>query len=318
MIRVAIIGLFLLTFNSIVGQVYKFTPKWKKGDQKNISVARTEKEFRNDIIVSDTTIYSEASIHVLKEDKENYTIEIIYENVALKAAIEFYDKLGEELKSYQNLKLIYQINKETAEYDLINSKEVKKFMDQSFDAITEILEEKVPDIAPLTGLFLKPVIDLFDSKENIEAYMESEIGYLLTPFNKNFQLGESISITETAENPFDPSHEVSSTVNLKLESVEKDIAIIQQEVVLDLSEFKEMIKKLMTEMNKSFEGNDSIMEVKKKELDDFDMNMINEQDITFDMNSTWVTKVFTTTAVTSADPKKGMRKKEIVSVVTIE
>src|SRR5690606_842461 len=109
---------------------------------------QVEREFEDDKLISDTTIYNEAKIKVLKDNKDSYSLEILMENQALRSAIELYDNLGEELKDYKDLKLIYSVNKETAESELLNWKEAQKFMNESFDQIIIVFEDKMPEMAP--------------------------------------------------------------------------------------------------------------------------------------------------------------------------
>ena len=111
----------LLTISTLgFGQDYNFKPQWTSGDIKQITITQVEREYEDDELISDTIIYNDARIKVLKENKDNYTLEILYENQALRAAQEFYDKLNEELKEYKDLKLIYSVNKVTAESELLN------------------------------------------------------------------------------------------------------------------------------------------------------------------------------------------------------
>lgn len=300
-------------------QEYNFKPQWTKGDIKQITITQNEKKYEDDELISDTTIYNDARIKVLKENKDYYTLEILYENQALRAAQEFYDKLNEELKEYKDLKLIYSVNKETAESELLNWEDAQQFMNNSFDQISTVLDEKSPDVAPFVGMVFMPIKEAFKSKENIEEYMEDNIGYILTPFNKNFKVGETITSTETAENPFNPMQEISATTLLTLESVDKEAktCTINQEVELDLTEFIEMIKSMMQKMSQSFGANDSITEEKSKEMDDFEIDIEKIQVITFDYQSTWVTKVVGTGIFSGIDPKKGIKKRKEVITTTI-
>jgi len=312
----------LLTISTLgFSQDYNFKPHWTTGDIKQITLTQVEREYEDDELMSDTTIYNDARIKVLKENKDIYTLEILYENQALRAAQEFYDKLNEELKEYKDLRLIYSINKATAESELLNWKDAQKFMNNSFDQISTVLDEKAPDVAPFIGMVFMPLREIFKSKENIEAYMEDNIGYILTPFNKSFKIGETITSTETGENPFNPMQEISATTLLTLESVNKEskTCTINQEVELDLSEFIEMMKGMMQKMSQSFGANDSITAEKSKEMDEFEMDIENLQVITFDYETTWVTKVVGTGIVSGTDPKKGIKtKKEVITTTIIK
>jgi len=305
---------------SVIGysQDYNFKPNWNKGDVKNVRINQVEQEYEDDVLISDTTIYNEARIEVLKSDKENYTLEILLENQALRTAIQFYDKLGDELKDYQDLKLIYSVNKESAESKLLNWKEAQKFMNNSFEQISTLLEKKAPEVAPSFNFAFMPLREIFKSKENIEAYMEDNIGYILTPFNKNFKVGQTITTNDKGENPFNPTQEMSAKTLLSLESVDSltKTCMIHQEVELDLTEFVEMMKGMMRKMSQSFGVNDSIAAIKSKEIDEFEMDIENLQVITFDLQTSWVTKVVGTGIISGTDPEKGIKTKKVVISTT--
>lgn len=318
-------GIFTISFLliSIFGysQDYNFKPQWKQGDVKAITIAQVERNYEDDKLISDTTIYNDARIEVLKDNKDSYTLEILMENQALRAAKEFYDKLGDDLLDYRDLKLIYSVNKVTAELELQNWEDAQKFMNNSFDQISSVLENKAPEVAPFIGMVFMPLKEIFKSRENIEAYMKDNIGYILTPFNKAFEVGQTITTTETGDNPFNPMQEISVTTLLTLESInqEENTCTINQKVELDLSEFIEMMKGMMQKMSESFGANDSITAEKSKEMDEFEMDIENLQVITFDYKTTWVTKVVGKGIVSGTDPKDGTKtKKEIITTTTIK
>lgn len=309
----------ILLSNFVISQNYNFKPQWKKGDVKTISISQSEKEYENDVLISDTIIYNEAKITVIKIQKEFYTLEVLFENQALRSAIEFYDKLGEELEEYQDLKLIFTVNKETAKTELQNWEETIEFMNNSFEQITSVIENKAPEVAPYISMMFRPLKQVFNSKENIEAYMMSFISYLFTPFNHEFKIGETITSFDTEDNPLNPMQQVSATTLLTLEQVDEksNNCIIKNEVVLDLSDFKEMMKDMMLKMASSFEENDSIAKNKAKEFGEFQMDMKNVQTITFNKQTTWVTKTVANSTFLMTDPQTGIGKKAETVITTI-
>jgi hypothetical protein len=300
-------------------QDYTFRPLWTKGDVKHVSMTQVEKEYEDDILIFDTTVYNEARITVLKENKTHYTLEILMENQALSKVKGFYDKLGEELKEYKNLKLIYSIDKETAEYELLNWKDAQKFMTNSLKQINKITKNKVPDSAPFIRLILMPLNEIFKSKENIESYMSSNIEYILIPFNTRFKIGETITKTKSQENPFNPRQEISETTLLTLESVNEGTktCIINKEVEVDLTEFIAMMNTMIQKMSKSFGENDSITTKKSLSIDEFEMDIENLQIITFDYETTWITRIEGKGLVLGTDPEKGIKTKNQVTTTMI-
>ena len=312
--------IFLFFILSVgISQEYHFKPQWKKGTVKHISMTQVEKEYEDEQLTFDTTKYNEAQVKVLKENKTFYTLEVLFENQALTAAIEFYDQLGEELKDYKDLKLVFTVNKKTAETELQNWEEAQDFMENSFKQISTVLEQKAPDVAPLMGMVFMPLKQLFKSQENIEAYMMNYVGYLFVPFNQDFQLGETTKTIATEANPLNPLQEISTTTLLTLETVdeESNSCILSQEIIFDLSEFMEMMKNMVQKMSKSVGVNDSISAKASQEFDEFKMEMKNIQTITYNSETTWVTKVVAKSLVEGVDPQKGIKNKRETVMTTI-
>lgn len=214
---------------------------------------------------------------------------------------------------------MYEVSKETGESELMNWKDAQKFMNGSFDQITKVLKKEAPDMAPFVGLVFLPLTEAFKSKENIEAYMETNIGYITAPFTSAFVLGETIEVVDTQENPFNKSTEISATTKLTLKEVNAETknCIIHQQLVYDLSEFIEMMKSMVKSMATSFGVSDSSATAKTNEMDDFSMEMTNLQVVTFNYETTWVTKVVGTATVETTDPKDGVVKRKEVITTTI-
>ncbi len=319
--RIMILVLLSAVCGTLGAQTYEFKPNWEKGTEKVLSMVQVEREYENDELISDTTIYNEATVRVIDESITDYTLEVIYENQALRTSIELYDKMGEELKDYKDLKLLFSLNKETAETELLNWEETQEFMNGSFDQITSVLEKKVPEMAPMAGFIFMPLKEIFESKENVEAYMLDNIGFILLPFQYEFELGESITTTDSQENPFNPMQEISATTIVTLKSVDgaSGECVIDQEVQLDLSQFIEMMKGMMKSMAESFGADEETTAKKMEEMNDFEMDMTNLQTVYFNSKSTWVEKAISTALVTGTDPKDGTKtRKEVVNTTTLK
>ena len=298
---------------------YSFKPKWKVGDKKTVSIVQQETEYKRGELVSDDTSYISAELSVLSEDDKNYTLKVLYENVALKAAISFYDKMGEELSGYKNLELKYSVEKQTGKPELTNWKEAQQFMSTSFDKIDEIIAKKAPDAASYTKLIFAPLRDIFNSKENIESYMSSEVGYLLFPYGKKFVTGDTLKVISTGANPFNPRDSIRQTTVSYLSNIDdaKKVCDINMTEIFDLTKFKEMMKTMMEKMMKSSEAADKSKDKAAKEIDSVDFDVTNNTVITFDYNSTWPLKVIKTGKVVAGDPR-GKTEKTVLVTATIK
>jgi len=304
----------LFTALEVNAQVYRYTPNWKVGDVKTISIQIDEREYENETLMSDSTRYNDTRIEVLSENKDYYVVEVLMENQALVSAIEMYDKMDDELEEYKDLKLIFTIDKYTTETELQNWEEAQLFMNDSYDAITDLFDEKIPEMSSMVGLVFAPLKMAFKSKETTEDYMETFIGYLLTPFNKDFEIGKQISAVESGENPFNPMMEINITTLYTLKQLDEasTTCIIEEEVVMDISEFIEMMKAMVEQMASAFGAADSTADKAKNQMSDFKMDITSVNEITFDYSSTWVTKSVSTGIVESTDPRSGALTKKII------
>lgn len=298
---------------------YKFTPKWKEGDKKTVTIEQNETEYKNGELVEENTSHLTTEIEILKENNDDYILKVVHENIALRTVVNFYDKLGDELNTYKNLKLEFRINKQTGKADLINWKDAQQFMNESFDQINTLLKKKVPDMAGIAKRTFVPIVEMFKSKENIEAYMSNEIGFLLFPYDKIFVVGDTLSTKESCANPFNPLDMITQTTLSYLSNLDetKKICDINTTEIYDLTEFKEMMKTMMENMTKSLGAEDSTRDKAAKEINSIDFDMSNLTVITFDYNSTWPVKVVKTGKVTAGDPK-GKTERTVIQTMTIK
>ena len=296
---------------------FKFAPGWKAGDKKIASTETQETEHKDGSLEEKGSSYSETTITVLKANPDHYVVEILYENTALEAAAEFYEKLGEELKTYKNLELKYRIDKQTGHADLINWKEAQAFMNKSFDQIDVLLKKKAPDMASYAKLALAPIKAMLKDKENIEAYMHDAIGFLLFPYDKKFIVGDTLKITEYGANPFNPMDTIAQNTLTYLGMIDesKRLCDIHAREIFDLSGFKEMMKGMMEKMSTAFGAADSSKTKAAKEIDSIEFDVTKHTVTTFNYGTSWPVKVVKTGKVIANAPGKKTEKLVITTIM---
>lgn len=310
--------LLLFSFAAYSQTSFYFTPQWKVGDKKKAVSVTREVEYKKGELVEDTTYSLVTELTVTKEEKEAYLLSVRNENIALRTAVAFYEKMGEELPQYRTLELTYRFDKKTGKAELTNWKEAQRYMNQSFDQINALIKKKAPEMSSYTTMAFLPITEMFKSKENIEAYMQSEIDYLLIPYGRTFIPGDTLRELEKGANPFNPQDTIDQTTLYYLSNCQESASTcdINARVLLDLSEFKNMLKEMMKSMAKSFGVDEEAMNSKTKELDDFDMDITNHTLITFNKKTTWPVKVVRKGEVLTNDPK-GKTEKTITVTTTI-
>ncbi len=107
-------------------------PYLEKRGSTDLYCEDQKKELENDAWTVDKEEEFTFKVKVLKEEKQNYTLEILYENIAMRSARKLYATLDEEM-SGTDLKLIYRIDRATGNAELTNWKEAQAYMNNSFD-----------------------------------------------------------------------------------------------------------------------------------------------------------------------------------------
>jgi len=310
---------FILIVSNAIGQTkeYYFSPKWIVGEKKTISIVQSEKEYKAGKLVEDTTTYMEGEMVVLKDNGDNYTLKVLYDNVALKSVQSFYTATNEELKVYKKLALIYKINKKDGKSELLNWKEVQSFMNESFSQINSLMKKKNPDLVPLTKMMLLPIQESFKSKENIEAYMYKEIGDIVFPYGTKYKIADTIRMTESSANPFNAADTVSQTTISYLSNVNETLQTcdINKVIRLDLEKFKAMLTSMILQMSNSSKATDEQKKQIKEDVKNVKMESTNLTVIHFNYKSTWVTDIKSTVTIIVNDSKKTTEKRNVRTVV---
>lgn len=321
MIRIKLMVLLIVSNCFVHAKTYTFVPKWEKGDQKTVSIEYHEQEYKNDSLVEDSTYYNEATIKVKSVSDTKYKLEIIMENQAMKQIIELYDKLGDDLLAYQNMKLVYSINRKTGDYKLLNWKEAKEFLFTSFAQMDSALARKAPEAEGMGSLMLAPILALLNTEENVSAYFAKNIDYLLVPFWKEFELGQTITEIDSADNPFSKGEKLSQTNYTTMDSLynRKKSAIISHVVDVDFSSVISMLKKMTKEMMSGFGLAEEKIDEKLKEFDNMQMDQVNKTIYYYDVKTTWINKCVAEATVIATDPRnKAVTKKVVQSITTIK
>ncbi len=281
--------------------------KWEQ--RKKLHVFQLKKKYEADSLVEDFELTEITLIKVIEETDQIYRLEVLKENLAVLSAKEFDETIGEKLPKYKYTRFLYELNKSTNEYKLLNWEEAKNSVDESFVELEKVFEGTDNEgMASLISLIISPQ---FLNEEMTVEYMKNEIGFLFVPFSSEFTLNDTISITQTDKNPFNPSQNLSVYTHLILQNVEDNTATFTQEKEMDMSEILEMMKSMMLSMVKSMTKNSSEEEkqAKIKEIEEMEMEMTNKQIITFDIKSSWATHVEMQTRVSGSDPQRGKQLK---------
>lgn len=294
-----------------------FQPNWKVGDKRVATIVETETEYLNGEVTEENIETLDVRYEVMKETATDYTVKITIENVALQTVQEFYDKIGEDLKAYKDLELLYRVNKMGGTADLINWKEAKAFIEESFEQVTKVIKKKSPDSEMMVGFMMKSVVSMFDSKESIESYLEGEVNMLVMSFGKAFPLNDTLRVEDIQVNPLNPTEEVGAVQKYVLTEQGKGLYNISHTTDIDISGFVAMMKEMMSALGKSLGVSDSSVTKKTDELNNFELTMDNHTNWVFNANTSWPESLKMTVDVKGNDPK-GARRNYTERVITFK
>lgn len=309
-------------------QTHRFTPDWKVGTKKTVVAKNTSKKFKNGELVEEEENEIDYEIEVIENKKDYTRVNVHYENIVLLSAFQFHEALGQEIENAQDLELIYKINKSTGEYTLENWQEVQQFVNDNMQLVENVVEEKFPDLKLVLGLAFSTIKMSFQEQASIQEYFDTEVGFLFVPFGKDFKTGETITTTKIDQNPFQPGSQLSTDTHYRLKSIDKKAksCVIEQEVVMNLEEFKAMMKSLAVQFVKGMMEQmapDSVDTEKMKEIEElenfeFEMDVTNKTTYQFDTKSAWITSAESNSRVVTTEPDGGKTEKTEVSIVTVK
>jgi hypothetical protein len=267
-----------------------FTPNWKVGEKKYISIVEEKIAYESDSLKTNETNTIEGEITVTRADNLSYFLTIKYENVVLQSFQKLYDKLGEELPAFKTIELQYKVNKQTGKSDMVNWKEANDYVQKSFVEVSKIINNKMPETAGMLDIVFAPIKDLFKSKESAEGFFGKELGCVLSPFGRKYSTVDTLVTQERTKNPFGQDS-LSATTRSILSNVNdaNGTCDIISSTEMDMSQLVQMIKSMMTKMMKGMEGKDDEAKEALAELDKIKMEMVNSEVLSFNFRTSWTT-----------------------------
>ncbi|MDX2001706.1 MAG: hypothetical protein SFW35_04710 [Chitinophagales bacterium] len=305
-------GITLLLLGALVfvshAQTITFQPKWKVGDKKMVSHKVEQIKFVNDSLKGQTEEVSEYQVEILKENATSFEIKFVTKNALLTSVENLYEKLGEEMKPYGNLVLIYKVNKADGQVDLTNWEEAQNFMKSSLEQILKLVKKKDKDGVALVKLMLDPIVSIFDSKENTSAYMEDYIKWVVLPFGKNFVLGDTLKVKTSEPNPLNPGQSLFATEKYVLHKSNADSYSIDYILDIDMGPFIETMKSMISDMGESVGVEQNAIDKKSKELENIKLDMVTSFVLTYDNNIGWVQTLQGNAIISGSEPTQGSFK----------
>lgn len=305
------ICLVLIT-SSVLAQNFSYTPKWKKGDEFTATTITEKKEWDHGKLKDEERTEMDAKIVVRSLSKKNYIIQVTYKDFVLNTYSDVYDKLGEDRVEHAVLKLKYRVSKDGKNVDLMNWQEARnvvfgvnddmmnKIVNASDSSASEEKKEMVKGI-------MKPLMKIFDNKETMESYFESEIKAFTSPFQSEYNKKDTVVTSYREKNPMGKKNDsLSATVRSWVVAENKGVVTLGSVEEMDMKEFMDAMKEMMNKMMSMFgkmgvkEGEEMSEERKAKlekkkakqqaMLDNMHFDMSRSSEIEYNSKKNYVTK----------------------------
>lgn len=313
-----VINALILSFFAF-SQEYTFTPKWKIGEKKTLSIITDQKEIKDGEITTDTTFTSVIDLTVLKKEGDVYTLETFHPNVAIATVIPLYPEIVNELPKYQKVKYISTFNKKTGVVEVINSDEISDIMTKSFEEVTKTLKKKAEIEEWLINLTFISLKMTYQSEKSIQDAFEKEMNLLFIPYGETLTLNKKSVKTVEEENPFKPGTTLNQTTTTELVSINSKTnkCQINQKLEFDLEPFLDIMKKLLAGFSEM-----ATTEEKKKDfqksLDNMVMDMITNSETFYNTKSTWITKSTLSIDVKASIPTQANKQSTITKTMIVK
>lgn len=291
--------LSLVCLSQLSAQTYRFYPDWAAGTKKTLTISTSQDTYVNDELSESSSTTTTAEIHVLSTDDSGPTIETLYKDVSLRAAIKGIEDLGGHL-DVENLRIVNHLNRETGELSLDNYEEVKDYHKKTLHNIRNAYFELDPEIGQLMEVALKSMEAIYEDEKSIKEMMDKEVYFVYGPFKQGWEIGKAYVEQCTQTNPLTQEGEMKGTLTTTLRSVDASTAeaIFEQSIEFDMTQMKEIMMDMIIEMWKSMAPEEELTEEKMAELRTlFDMKMNFTQKVHFDTKTNWVNSATTTIIV---------------------
>jgi len=288
-------------------KIYEYSPKWKVGDKKEITLNTTYKLWdKEKLAIDETDSIKYGSVEVTDKTKEAYTLHIRIKNIAFGIIEEIYKNIDLRLLEYEYMLLIYEFNKIDGSYSLRNWKDIQGFMNESFSGIDSILKSEDQSLYFRSQLLLMPEKSLMNDKSAFENKMQEQIGYLFTPYGKKFTLNTAI-VTESQEKnvfPFNNTSEINVITKLSLTKIDKSTKTTEFTEIWEY-DFEEVKKNTLAYLKSV-----KLADFKDHTTDNLDIGITQSSKIRYNYKTTWISEAYFEATSSYISPDGSMKTHE--------
>lgn len=228
-----------------------FVAYWWIGDTYIYEVQKIQQQWKDDELTKEQIQEYTTTFSVIDSTEHSYTISWEYE-LDLVGAYNVPNEYLESFSKIKELEIIYKTTEFGDFTEIVNWKEIGLLMNGLFDEMIELIGKDHPEKLDDIKSFLRPVKQLFSSKQGVEQLVMKELQYFHYLMGNEYDLAEPMLFEQEIPNLFG-GEPIIGQGKLWLEEVDLEEAycIVHEEVTLD----PEDTKKLILQMLKKFDLN---------------------------------------------------------------
>ena len=235
------------------GQEYDIFPKWKVGDVVKYKINKSRSNYLNDSLENEIKSDYTVTLSVLDSLNDGYRLKWSYKfNFKSLGILESSDAPMQDMDC---LDLVYLTDSYGGFKGLENWQEVGNSIEKQIDKIRLIADKENPESTAINEDKFKAIIQLFKSKEMIEALAFQEVGLLHSIYGSSFQVGIPQSRSEKKNFNSLPDNRIVINTKTWVDSIDtsKQTILIKQEAMFDQESLNEFITSIQ-ELAKVMEG----------------------------------------------------------------
>lgn len=247
------LGIFGFSQNDSIQKI-PFVAYWSNGDSYDYLITKVNKEWKGDLMQKNDSTSYYAVFTVIDSTATSYKINWKYKSNFANLPSHF----GELLNNNSVvMDFIYTTNELGEFIGVENWEEVAELMTNTINSTINNELSKNPKLVQNDiKNALKPILNIFSSKEGIEMIVLKELQYFHFPMGVEFDPREPLFYDEEFPNLLNGDHSLRGDAKITFQTVdhENSFCIFNQEIKVNSDDAKNMILEFFNQMNfKNFE-----------------------------------------------------------------
>jgi len=225
-----------------------FVSYWSVGDSYDFKISKIKEVWKEDELTSENKQEYIANFTVTDSTESSYTITWSYKN-DLGNSFQLTDEIQEKLSKYSLTEIKYKTSEVGDFLEILNWQEVSNITKSMFSDLENMLKQSDPQKARLVDRTMKPLMEMYSSKEGIESIVVKELQYFHFPLGVEFDIQEPLIYDEELPN-FLGGKPIKGVGKIYFEDIDREegFCTLKQELVIDPADSKRLLSQAFSKM----------------------------------------------------------------------